>query len=178
MRIDLFSVPIFINNIDSSKIVVESKIIKKNWNSETNSSYGNENYINKESTKYLFDIINESMNDFIKNDYKIELLNIWENFYNSNDFQEKHIHVKSDFSFVIYKKINESKTIFFSPNSYLIESFYEKRFLESYFKTQFQPKLRENQIIIFPSFLEHMVKKNENENITISGNIFINKLNP
>jgi hypothetical protein len=176
MRIDLFSIPIFINNIDSSKIVVESTAIKKNWNSETKSSHGSENYISKESTKYLFDIVNESMKDFIKNDYKIELLNIWENFYNLNDFQEKHVHVKSDFSFVIYKKINESRTIFFSPNSYLIESFYEKTFLESYFKTQFQPKLRENQILIFPSFLEHMVKKNENENITISGNISINKL--
>ena len=176
MRIDLFSVPIFINNIDSSKIVIDSKIIKKNWNSETNSSHGNDNYINKESMVYLFEIINKSMMDFIKNDYKIELLNIWENFYNSNDFQEKHIHVKSDFSFIIYKKINESKTVFFSPNNYLIESFYEKKFLESYFKTQFHPELKENQIIIFPSFLEHMVKKNENESITIAGNISINKL--
>jgi hypothetical protein len=176
MRIDLFSVPIFINKIDSSKIIVESKIIKKNWNSETNSSYGNENYISKESSKYLFDIINESLMDFIKNDYKIELVNIWENFYNLNDFQEKHIHVRSDFSFVIYKKINESKTIFFSPNNYLIASFYDNKFLQNYFKTEFQPRLKENQIIIFPSFLEHMVKRNENESITISGNILINKL--
>ena len=176
MRIDLFSVPIFINKIDSSKIIVESKIIKKNWISETNSSYGNENYISKESSKYLFDIINESLMDFIKNDYKIELVNIWENFYNLNDFQEKHIHVRSDFSFVIYKKINDSKTIFFSPNNYLIESFYNNKFLQNYFKTEFQPILKENHIIIFPSFLEHMVKKNENESITISGNILINKL--
>jgi hypothetical protein len=176
MRIDLFSVPIFINNIDSSKIVVESKIIKKNWSSETNSSHGNDNYINEESMLYLFNIINESIMDFIKNDYKIELLGIWENFYNLNDFQEKHIHVKSDFSFIIYKKINESKTVFLSPNNYLIDSFYENKFLQNYFKTEFYPKLKENQIIIFPSFLEHMVKKNQNESITIAGNISINKL--
>lgn len=176
MRIDLFPVPIFINNIDSSKIVVESKIIKKNWNSETNSSHGNKNYINEESMLYLFNTINESLMDFIKNDYKIELISIWENFYNLNDFQEKHLHVNSDFSFIIYKKVNESKTVFFSPNNYLIDSFYENKFLQNYFKTEFHPKLKENQIIIFPSFLEHMVKKNQNESVTIAGNISINKL--
>ena len=35
---------------------------------------------------------------------------------------------------------------------------------------QFRPSCREGQIIVFPSFLEHMVKKTSNA-ITISGNI-------
>jgi hypothetical protein len=48
--------------------------------------------------------------------------------------------------------------------------------LGKYFKTQFSPKLRENQIIIFPSFLEHMVKKTTEEGSTIAGNISINKI--
>lgn len=176
MQLNIFSIPIFINNIDCSKISLNNINIKKMWNSETNSSHGNSNTLNSESIEYLYDKINESMIDFIKNDYRIELLNVWENFYNLNDFQEKHIHVNSDFSFIIYKKINESLTVFFSPNNYLIESYYQNKFLKNYFKTQFTPKLRENQMVIFPSFLEHMVKKNTVESITIAGNISLKEL--
>ena len=90
----------------------------------------------------------------------------------NNDFQEKHIHTYSDFSFIIYKKIEESKTVFIAPHSYITESFYAKKFLKQYFQTDFQPKCRENQIVIFPSFLEHMVKKTSNA-LTISGNISV-----
>jgi hypothetical protein len=92
--------------------------------------------------------------------------------YINNDFQEKHIHTNSDFSFVIYKEVEESKTLFFSPNNYLINSFYENKYLNKYFNTTFIPKLKKDQIIIFPSYLEHMVKKCSNS-ITIAGNINI-----
>ena len=68
----------------------------------------------------------------------------------------------------------ESKTLFFSPDHFLIDFFYENSFLKNFFKTTFFPRLTKNQIIIFPSFLEHMVKKN-NESITISGNLRIIK---
>ena len=43
------------------------------------------------------------------------------------------------------------------------------------FNRQFHPECRSNQIIIFPSCLEHMVKKHSNST-TISGNILIEKL--
>jgi hypothetical protein len=38
------------------------------------------------------------------------------------------------------------------------------------FDIDYQPELREGQIIVFPSFLEHMVLPND-DNVTISGNI-------
>lgn len=174
MKIDIFSIPIFINNIDSSKIILESIDFKENWKSEIKSSFGNKNVLKEDSANYLLSTINETIFDFIKKEYRIELINIWENHYLNNDFQENHIHAKSDFSFVIYKKIKESRTVFFAPNCHLIHSFYLNTFLEDYFKTDFFPKLKENQIIIFPSFLEHMVKKTS-DSLTIAGNIAILK---
>ena len=173
MQLNIFSTPIFINNIDSSRIILNIKKIEPTWTSEVDSSFHDKNcFVEEKNLNYLYSIIGESLSDFIKTNFKIKLLNIWQNNYMDNDFQENHIHPSSDFSFVIYKEIEESKTIFFSPSNYLIQCFYENKYLDKYFKTKFIPKLRKDQIIIFPSYLEHMVKKNSNS-ITIAGNIKI-----
>ena len=52
--------------------------------------------------------------------------------------------------------------------------FYNCYFLKrsNFFVQIFEPKCRKNQMILFPSFIEHMVKNNKN-NATISGNINI-----
>ena len=173
MQLNIFSTPIFINNIDSSKIILNIKNLDPTWDSEVTTSFHDKNCVVEEkSFIYLYSIIGESLSDFINTNFKIKLLNIWQNNYINNDFQENHIHPSSDFSFVIYKETEESKTIFFSPNNYLMQCFYQNGYLDKYFKTKFIPKLRKDQIIIFPSYLEHMVKKNSNS-ITISGNIKI-----
>jgi hypothetical protein len=175
MKLDIFSIPVFIDNIDSSKINISFDKLNKKWASETSTSFGIENRISEKSIIYLLSNIAENLKDFfIDTPFKVELIEIWENIYKENDFQENHIHLKSDFSFVIYKEVKESKTLFFSPDHFLIDSFYQDNFLKNYFKTTFFPKLTKNQIIIFPSFLEHMVKKNT-ESITIAGNLKIIK---
>ena len=172
MQINLFSIPIFINNIDSSKITLKYSKLQKTWDSETESSHNTQNYLSEESKNYLLNIIARTIEDFIKIKFKITLSSIWENHYLENDFQENHIHPDSDFSFVIYKKIKESKTVFFSPSQNYIPLFYSNSFLKNFFHTKFEPTLRQDQILIFPSFLEHMVKK-ISDSITISGNIKI-----
>jgi hypothetical protein len=172
MQINLFSIPIFIDNIDASKINFNNLKYKESFLSEVKSSFGNENQINPDSFNYLFEIIARNIHGFVKQGFKLEIINIWQNFYNDNDFQEKHIHTGSDFSFIIYKKIKESRTVFVAPHYYIAGSFYNKKFLEKYFETYFEPQCRENQIIIFPSFLEHMVRKTSDA-LTISGNMII-----
>ena len=175
MKLNIFSIPVFISYIDTSKINLFSDKLNEKWFSETLTSFGNENKVSVESINYLLSVIAENLKDFfIDISFKIELLNIWQNIYKKDDFQENHIHTNSHFSFVIYKEVEESKTLFFSPNHYLVNCFYEKHFLEKFFETTFNPKLTKNQIIIFPSFLEHMVKKNK-ESITMAGNIKIIK---
>jgi hypothetical protein len=91
---------------------------------------------------------------------------IWLNKYSKNDYQESHIH-PSDFSFIIYYKIDKSYTIFNNPVKSLLEMRDSKIFNKHY-----KPKLKQGDLIIFPSYLEHWVKPNSN-NTTIAGNIKI-----
>ena len=49
MQIDIFSLPIFVNNIDSSKIIVDNTRVDKRWNSETYTTFGSDYIIQKES---------------------------------------------------------------------------------------------------------------------------------
>jgi hypothetical protein len=174
MKIDLFSVPIWISNIDTSKINLEYDLLEKTWLSETESSYKSKNKISQESVDYLFKIIISILDETILRPYNLELRKIWENVYKSNDFQESHIHSGSDLSFVIYKKVINSNTIFINPNRFLVQSFYNDPIKRKLFANDeiFQPKCRENQIVIFPSYLEHFVKKHDNST-TISGNLNI-----
>ena len=57
MRLDLFSIPIFIDNIDTSKINLTNKNFEKTWNSQTPSSFNFENTLDEDSFNYLFTII-------------------------------------------------------------------------------------------------------------------------
>ena len=174
MKINIFSMPIYILKIDCQKIKLENKKFKKTWLSETHSSHDFKNELNIESWNYLA----KAIENLIKLDFNFKkniiLTSIWENQYKKQSYQEAHIHSGSHLSFVIYKKIKDAQTVFFHPANKLLESFYMNLDLEI-FNRQFHPECRSNQIIIFPSCLEHMVKKHSNST-TISGNILIEKL--
>jgi len=171
MKINLFSIPIFIGNIDAEKITLENETFKKTWLSETNSSFKDCQNIklNDDSVMYLLESISKLLKQEIKNSFQISLKNIWTNKYNINDYQEEHIHGNSHFSFIIYKNIKESKTVFISPWKDLISA-YE---MNDLFLTDFNIECRSNQICIFPSFMKHMVLKNNFPGETISGNLYI-----
>jgi len=176
MIVNLFEIPIFIGNIDIKKIKLNNKNFEKTWISETPSTY-NESLIStlnieNEVTEYLLKKIVEILEEKIKYTFELRLLNIWENYYKNGDYQEPHIHANSDFSFVIYKKVEEGKTVFLNPiRNYLM--IYKN--INHMFQQTFMPKCKSGQIVIFPSFLEHMVLKSSNQ-ITVSGNISFKKL--
>tara|TARA_R110002012_G_scaffold142111_2_gene299992 strand:+ start:549 stop:1085 length:537 start_codon:yes stop_codon:yes gene_type:complete len=177
MKLNLFSIPIYIGNIDVDKIVIENKGFKKTWYSKTESSYSYQNIVNQKSGEYILETINSLMGNDLPPHKTYKLLNIWENKYESGDFQERHVHAQSHFSFVIYKKIESSKTVFFNPSEKLMSSYYGEHFINNsnFFKEQFIPQCRQGQIIVFPSFIEHMVQKHNNSK-TIAGNVLITLL--
>jgi hypothetical protein len=166
MKINLFSIPIHVTNIDVNKITLISEEFRKEWVSNTNSSYGFKNKLKSDSYDYLMQTICELLSGHVKGKTELELQNIWENRYEDNDFQENHIHTGSHFSFIIYVKGKESKTTFFAPHKYLIEAFYDNQFYPNSYESECRP----GQIIVFPSFLEHMVRKNS-DTVTYAGNI-------
>jgi len=88
MKLNIFSIPLFIDNIDCSKINISFDKLNKKWESETLTSFGVENKISENSVLYLLSIIVENLKDFfIDTSFKVELTEIWENSYKENDFR-------------------------------------------------------------------------------------------
>ena len=174
VHLNLFQIPIFISNVDLDKIKIDHEGFKKNWCSETLSSFSLKNYIEKDSAVYLLKIIGNELSHIIHEPFNITIHSIWKNKYETNDYQEKHTHAGSHFSFVIYKNVEKSNTILFNPSLNLIHSYYNNMGIKV-FQESFTPQCRSNQMIIFPSFVEHMVAKHSNSE-TIAGNITIEKI--
>ena len=169
MKIDLFSIPVFIGNIDVNKLKFKTKHkLQKTWLSETDSNFYHENMLTDESLEYLLKTIVSILNKEIRAEYNISLLQIWRNVYKHKDYQEEHIHPHSQFSFVIYKKVTSSNTVFMASHYFITQ--YSWNDDDSIYKTKFEPQLKNNQIIIFPSFLTHHVKPLSNSE-TIAGNL-------
>jgi len=178
MIINLFSIPIFINNIDSSKIKFKKKIEPTDtWLSKTPSSYNIDNaesVIDKKTIKFILQSFADELTQVVTGTFELRLKNIWENNYKTEDYQEPHIHTRSDLSFIIYKQdVEESKTIFLNPAKNIIECFknMSSNAITFFSKEVYKPTLRSNQFVLFPSYLEHMVVKPNKPQSTIAGNI-------
>ena len=174
MKLNLFSTPLYISNIDLDKIKIKNTKVKTQWLSETKSSHGCLNEIAEDSKSYILQTIVKLLNPDIHTPYTLFLQEIWQNHYKENDYQERHCHPGSHFSFIIYKKIKQSNTVFFNPSFSLIQSYYYGSPLLNLplFKNIFKVECREGQIVVFPSFLEHMVLKHSNS-VTIAGNTIL-----
>jgi hypothetical protein len=180
MIINLFEIFVLISDVDLKKIKLKKILFDETWLSKTQSTYKAsfqkkvEDTIEKEPSIYLMNLLVKMLEEKIKFPFNITLINIWENKYENADYQEPHIHTKSDFSFIIYKKVDKDggKTLFLNPSRNFIDPFYN---ISNLFEKNFLPSCKQGQIILFPSFLEHMVLKTSNQH-TISGNISFKKL--
>ena len=171
MKINSFSVPFYVEKIDINKIQLKNENFKKHWFSQTTTSFPFINKITVETESYLKNLFIKILKEDIKTNFDVALSNIWENRYSDNSFQEKHIHPQSHFSFIIYKKVKKSNTVFFNPGHNLIVSFYgdlKIKMFDEYLESNFH----ENDMVVFPSYIEHLVKPNS-ESTTISGNFKI-----
>ncbi len=166
MKHFLFQVPIWKENIDVSKIELKSSNFKPSFLSGVLSSFGGKNLISKAGSNYLGTKLKEILSeDFEVN--KITMHQIWKNVY-QNDFQDKHNHAGCHFSFVAYERIEKPQTIFFHPARDLI---YASK-AETLYKTKDTFNVVQNDLIIFPSYLDHMVSLTKDA-LTISGNFDI-----
>ena len=168
MIVNLFSVPIMIGNIDLEKVKIKNDKFSHKWLSQTKTSHGFKNVFEPASEKYVGNLFADSLGELIKRSFMLMFTAVWENNYIKNDFQEPHIHVHSHFSFIVYKKANESNTVFLNPSKYLLQSLDLGNIIPENYKLS----LRQGQFVIFPSFLEHMVLQGNNYT-TISGNFNI-----
>ena len=169
-----FSQPFYISNFNSNLIKLSYSTSRK-WESNTITSKNNRNELNNKSYEILIKELFKYTNKIISKDHKIELLEIWANEYLEKDFQEQHTHPGSHFSFTIIHKCppGSGRLKFYNPyDNYGIS--YEEIFC-NYYDFVIEPIQEENTIIIWPSYMRHMVTpgSNKTKRITYSGNIKI-----
>jgi len=169
MRKDLFAIPIFEDKVDLSKIHVESDAYSPTWDSGVNTSFGSNQSIPDETWEHIGEVVIKNINTIPCSYSNARIDKIWRNVYTERDYQDPHIHPHCQWSFIIYETVPESKTIFFNPSMRDIQNHMSHAGMP-YFPLDYRPKLEQGSIIIFPSFLMHMVVHG-NTGSTIAGNI-------
>lgn len=167
---NIFSIPIFTNKVDLSLIKLTDGAVDKQWGSDTETSFNQHNKLELSSVDYLNKIFVSNLDQVIYCPYDLYLCQVWRNYYKVGDFQENHIHPKMQYSFIIYEKMKgKSRTAFVRPNLYLFQhSFDGEEFgFEGYHYTDSV----QGDMVVFPSILEHFVRKATEEYTTISGNL-------
>lgn len=168
MRLDLFSIPVFIDKVDMNKISISDEPTEASWLSGVQTTMGKEHTISEETISHLIEIFNRNLGDLIGPNPRFG--KIWRNKYTKHDWQDIHIHPHCQWSFIIYENVTESKTVFMNPNYKDIQNHMGMN-LQG-FPSDFRPNLKTGDILIFPSFLAHFVMPG-NEGSTISGNLYM-----
>ena len=168
---NIFPNLIAVKNLNLSNFKITGKKFKKTFESNVKTTLNGDTLLDEKSINYLNlelkNILSHLLKPYCKN-FVFNVTKIWINKYEKNDYQGAHIH-GSDFSFIIYYKGN-SNTVFNSPSKNILQCFDEV-----IFDIYYEPNLKQNNIIVFPSYLEHWVRPNS-DTTTISGNIkIINK---
>lgn len=160
---------------------IESNI--DNWYCNVKTSYRT----STENEKWVMPFLNsirgnvmEFLNDLYELDdtkLAVEFRTPWINIYNKFDYQEQHSHfcTRDNFSYCYYhKKPENSGDIVFVSGSVDYNEFYPYPIVDHKYK----PEVSEGEILIFPSWLNHLVTPNKTEKsrVTISGNILVRDL--
>ena len=166
---NIFPNLIAVKNLDLSNLKIIGKKFKKTFESKVKTTLKGHTLFDTNSMNYLNIQLTETLSYLLKpycKNFVFNISDIWINRYDKKDYQGSHVH-PSDFSFIIYYKVDKSYTVFNSPIKSLLESKVNKVFNHDY-----ETNFKQGDIIIFPSYLEHWVKPNSN-NVTIAGNIKI-----
>ena len=150
----LFATNIAYKNLDLSKVTIQGKNFDKTFESGVESTLSGETLFTPESMNYfnlqLTDLLSYLLKPYCTN-FVFKMTSIWINNYKDNDYQGSHVH-PGHFSFIFYYDVNKSNTVFNSPVKKLIESSNN-----TFFKSDYEPDLKQGDIIVFPSYLEHGV---------------------
>ena len=99
----------------------------------------------------------------------IDIVDLWKNKYDVNDYQGYHSHAQTTWSFIINQSVEETKTQFFNPYLKDIQNQTPLHTSED-MPTIYMPRLKPGQMIMFPSWVAHQVLAG-NTGTTISGNV-------
>jgi len=183
--IGLFPTPVYISELNRPLTIEENFFIEKNkldvHNNEGNKTT-NDNYIlNNKEFKDIKKELNLRVQDYFDkiisttNNITPYITQSWLNYTETNQYHHKHAHANSLISGVFYIdcKKEYDKIIFFK-NIYTPIKLDTKEFNE-FNSESWYIEVNTGQIVLFPSFLEHMVqiKKGNNTRISLAFNVFV-----
>jgi hypothetical protein len=122
---------------------------------------------------------------------KVNVLDMWFNYYSNGEYQEVHTHIQPDmfvgrthFSCIHYLKFDpevHQPTVFCDPLS-MIRQTNSIELDSNNYNEKYEPQVREGSIIMFPPYLEHYVPKSnptpDNPRITVAFNIILEEYGP
>jgi hypothetical protein len=169
MRKNLFSIPIFEDEVDLTKIKFTADEYLPSWDSGTLTSFGSPNDISEETWDHLNEVISRNICDINCSYKNARIERLWRNIYEEHNYQDAHIHPHCQWSFIIYETVQVSKTVIFNPAFRDIQNQINHSGLPE-FPLDYKPQLGPGSIIIFPAFLMHSVLHGS-VGSTIAGNV-------
>ncbi len=170
MEKQIFPITIFECEVDIDKlgIPLDGETLPT-WDSGVPTSFSRQLDVKPETWEYLSGIINNELYHGQLMGHNPKFGHMWYNKYEIHHYQDPHIHPNCQWSFIIYVDLN-SKTSFLNPSMMNIQNQLGNN-LEK-FPLDYKPELGPGNMIIFPSFMMHLVNAG-NVGHTISGNIYM-----
>ena len=174
----IFGIPIFEDtvNLDIFKIPDEpAEDLQPTWDSQLQTTFNTKLELPQPVWEHLGEIIGNNLGPVGLMGLEPHIGHVWRNRYREHDYQDPHIHPHSQWSFIVYETVENSRTSFFNPSMGLIQN--QLGNCSGAFPLDFKPQLKKGDIIIFPSFLMHSVNSGQ-VGTTISGNVYMNYQTP
>lgn len=184
---NLFPVPLYITKFEEEFTDEEIKFIHRSDLYEFSESFVNRNkgsdtlnILNFQELKRIKDFIQIHLDKFRKNvmciDNNLFPTISWLNRNPSNTDHFRHFHVNSIVSGVFYMTDDPAPIEFFNEKTLMYNplKFYPNAYNE-YNSTRFETRVQKKHLIIFPSYIEHAVKKNicSHDRISLSFNTWV-----
>lgn len=136
---------------------------------------------NSKATQYYIEYVSK----FFDKPSQLEIIDIWYNYYVDGEYQEIHNHVvdnvfqkASHFSCIHYLKFNPEihlPTTFLDPLKLL--RYHSLEMESNHYEPNYNLDVQEGDLIMFPSYLEHFVRKSQptpkDPRITVAFNLHI-----
>ena len=182
----LFPVPVVITNLNRDFTEAENLTFKEYCNdvreNAGNMVSNNSNVLDDERLFNIKEFIQQSLNEYVlqviqpQNDLDVYITQSWLNVTSKDEYHHKHAHPNSYLSGVLYIKTDEDGIKFFKPYNQYQQLKPEIENWNLYNSESWWFDVSDKMIVLFPSYLEHMVetKQNNSNRISLSFNTFIN----
>ena len=174
----IFGIPIFEDtvNLDIFKIPDEpAEDLQPTWDSQLQTTFNTKLELPQPVWEHLGEIIGNNLGPVGLMGLEPHIGHVWRNRYRETDYQDPHIHPNSQWSFIVYETVENSRTSFFNPSMGLIQN--QLGNCSGAFPLDYKPQLKKGDIIIFPSFLMHSVNSGQ-VGTTVSGNVYMKYQTP